>query len=469
MSALAVLRDAWNNRETLGDKNKSRELTAFLPAALEIQEKPPHPIAKWVGRTLIGLFTLGLIWACIGKVNVVASAEGKIIPSSRVKQIQTLETVIVKKILVKEGQKVEQGQPLIELDSVVTKADQNRIVLEITNLEQRAAVNNGLLALLELPESEQNALSFDQLKLGSDHSGALNNQVYKQLLWQTWQDYTSQIKAHESTLAKTLAEVEVTKAVIGKLEQILPITEKRVAKLKQLYQQEYVSESEYLDVEQQRIQQAQDLKAETHRIKQLQAAQGEITEQIKVLRAQTKSKALTELTESNRQLAALKEELNKANDLNNRRILYAPVAGEVQQLTANTVGGVVTEANPIMLIVPKEEQLQVEVFLENKDIGFVQEGMPAEIKVHTFPFTKYGVIDAKVLSISNDAIMDEQRGLIYSMQLAMEESTILVNGRDVQLMPGMAVTAEMQTGDRKIIEFFLAPLLKYGAEGLRER
>jgi hemolysin D len=141
----------------------------------------------------------------------------------------------------------------------------------------------------------------------------------------------------------------------------------------------------------------------------------------------------------------------------------------VQELTVNTVGGVVTDAQQLMLIVPDEVQLEVEVFLENKDIGFVEEGMPAEIKVHTFPFTKYGLIGGEVTMISDDATVDEQRGLIYGMQLAMAKNTIGVNGKSVKLMPGMAVTAEVQTGKRRVIEFFMAPLLRHKQESIRER
>jgi hemolysin D len=122
-----------------------------------------------------------------------------------------------------------------------------------------------------------------------------------------------------------------------------------------------------------------------------------------------------------------------------------------------------------MKIVPDEEFLVVEVFVENKDIGFVEKEMPAEVKIHTFPFTKYGVIDAEVENISDDAIYDEKRGFTYSMLLAMKEKTIAVEGREVQLMPGMEVTAEIKTGERRLIEYFLAPLLRHGKESLRER
>jgi hemolysin D len=115
-----------------------------------------------------------------------------------------------------------------------------------------------------------------------------------------------------------------------------------------------------------------------------------------------------------------------------------------------------TEAQPLMKIVPDEENLIVEVFLENKDIGFIKTGMPAEVKIHTFPFTKYGVIEAEVVNISEDAIFDEQRGLTYSLLLAMNSKTINVGGKDMRLMPGMEVTAEIKTGERRLIEYFSA-------------
>jgi hemolysin D len=236
-----------------------------------------------------------------------------------------------------------------------------------------------------------------------------------------------------------------------------------------LYNKGFASETSYLQLEQESIQQTQDLAAEKQRFNQLRAAKAEVRQQIKALTAQTSVTQLDNMAESQRQIATLQEELAKATDINARQVLYSPVSGQVQELAVNTIGGVVTDAQQLMLIVPHEERLEVEVFLENKDIGFVHENMSAEIKIHTFPFTKYGVIDGEVTTISDDATVDEKRGLIYGMRLKMASNTIMVDGKQVNLMPGMAVTAEMQTGKRRIIEFFLAPLLKYKEESIRER
>lgn len=478
MSAWQTFKDAWSNRKHLGDSNKTRDLAAFLPAALEIQEAPQNPIAKWLGRSLLVLFTLLLLWACIGEVNIVASAEGKIIPSSRVKKIQPLEKAVVKKILIAEGDYVEQGQALVELDSTVTGADENSISGELYSATLRLAVDESLLALLEKDtdkktkqESEPATKSIGSTQLvdKTQDIKPSDKRLYQQLLQEQWQAYVTQRKVLESTLTKTHAEKAATQEVVTKLTQTLPIVNKRAQKMQQLLDKNFASETEFLQLEQERIEMTQDLAAEKQRYKRLQAATSEVIEQTNNLLAQTRSETLLSITDNRRQIASLQEELAKAADINAKQILYAPVSGQVQQLTVNTIGGVVTEAQELMLIVPNSEKLEVEVFLENKDIGFVQENMTAEIKVHTFPFTKYGIIDAKITNVSDDAIIDEQRGLIYGMQLVMQKNTLWVNGKEVKLIPGMAVTAEVQIGYRRIIEFFLSPLMRYSKEGLRER
>jgi len=493
MKAVTLLKDAWQNRDKLGDANHSRELAAFLPAALEIQETPPHPLARWLAWGLLALVVIAILWAAFGRVNIVASAEGKIIPSSRVKQIQPLEKGVVKALLVREGEYVTQGQPLIELDPTLTQADKQRLESELYSTRMRLAVNKALLSHLEgerlqsngttqpgmlqssqssQPQSSQPQPSQTITQLAQVAVGDIadrENPLQQALLDQQWLQYHSQRQALLSGLAKTRFEQATTREVITKLEQTLPIAQKRAATLKSLHNRDFVSESEYMEAEQERIRQTQDLAAERQRLKQLQAAETEVREQINLHRAQTATGLLSDIADLQRQLAGLEEEYTKASDLNARQILRSPVAGRVQELAVNTLGGVVTAAQQLMLVVPDEEQLEVETFLKNNDIGFVTEGMTAEIKVHTFPFTKYGVIEADITNVSDDAIVDEQRGLIYRMQLRLAKNSLQVGGKEVRLQSGMAVTAEVQTGERRIIEFFLAPLLRHKQEALRER
>jgi len=465
-----VLNDAWLNRDKLGDQYKTRELAAFLPPALEIQETPPNPLAKWLGRSLMLLFVIGVTWACTGEVNIVASAEGKIIPSSRVKQIQPLEKGVVKAIHVSEGQRVEKGQPLIELDSTLTGADKARLTGELTSALFRRSVSSTFLHLLNASETSISSDLWSSLALLEQPEATENDlDLNKKLLWQQWEQYQSQLKGLQSALRRSQSEQGSSQEQIKKLEQTVTIITKRRDSMKALQSKNYVSESDLLELEQEYIQQTQDLATEKQRYQQFIAAADEVKQQINTLKAQIRQEQLAATMAANREIAVLQEELTKAADLDNKQILYAPVSGQVQELAVTTIGGVVTEAQQLMLLVPEEEQLEVEVFLENKDIGFVEEGMPSEIKIHTFPFTKYGVIDGQVITISDDAVVDENMGLIYSMRVLMKKNTIIVKGKEVRLMPGMAITAELQTGKRRIVEFFLAPLLKAKSESIRER
>jgi hemolysin D len=179
--------------------------------------------------------------------------------------------------------------------------------------------------------------------------------------------------------------------------------------------------------------------------------------------------SLDSITEGQQKIAALALELLKADAHGKRMQLTSPVDGTVQQLMVHTVGGVVTPAQPVMLIVPSDLAVEVEAFLENKDIGFVTSGQDAEVKIDTFQYTKYGTLHAKVTAVSHDAINDDKRGLIYAVRAAMDTTHINIDGTPVALGPGMAVSVEMKTGKRRVIEYFLSPLIQHAGESLRER
>jgi hemolysin D len=149
--------------------------------------------------------------------------------------------------------------------------------------------------------------------------------------------------------------------------------------------------------------------------------------------------------------------------------LTSPVDGTVQQLTVHTIGGVVPAAQPLMMIVPGNGPVQVEASIENKDIGFLEEGQHSEVKIDAFEYTKYGTVPALVTHVSRDAIQDDKKGLIYSVEVTLDRSTIMVNGRDLPLSPGMSVNVEIKTGERRIIEYVLSPLLQHRRESLNER
>lgn len=239
--------------------------------------------------------------------------------------------------------------------------------------------------------------------------------------------------------------------------------------MKQLNKKSFVSEEQYLEIEQQRLEMVHDLKASQQRSLELQAAMQEVDSQIEQVKKEFKSRMLIELQESQKRQKALEQEKIKAATHLKAQLLKAPVSGVVQQLVVHTEGGVVTPAQQLMVIVPVQAGLEVEAMVANKDIGFIEEGQRAEVKVDAFPFTKYGLIDATLTHLSNDAIADEELGLVYKAQVKLKKTHVQVEGRQVNLSPGMTVSVEIKTGKRRVIEYFLSPLLRYKQESIRER
>ncbi|EJN08139.1 HlyD family type I secretion periplasmic adaptor subunit, partial [Herbaspirillum sp. YR522] len=282
-------------------------------------------------------------------------------------------------------------------------------------------------------------------------------------------EFRARLARLEAEVIRRQASLAATRALVGKLEQTLPIARRRAQDLKDLAERRFVSHHGYLEREQVRIEQEGDLDNLRARLREIEASLREADSQKSEIVAQARRATLDTLTRALQQQASLEQELAKAELQGRLTELRAPVAGTVQQLAIHTESGVVTPAQPLMMIVPRDQLLEVEAFLENKDIGFVRAGQQAEVKLESFPFTKFGTIAATVGSVSHDAISDDKRGLVYSSRVQLQRHTMQVDGVAVALSPGMAVAVEIKTGRRRVIEYFLSPLIAYANESLRER
>ncbi len=448
-----------------------RSTYAFMPAALEVQETPPSPIGRAIIWTIVILFIVAVIWGIVGKMDVVAVAPGKIIPSGRVKTIQPLEIGKVKAIHVQEGQAVDAGEPLITLDSTATQADADRLQQQLSTAQThliRQQLFHRLLGEKTLPDNWQ-VNSKQQLEEQAPDTVANETTAQHRLLVEQISEYQYRRETLDNELTKRQAERQRAQATITKLERTLPLISERTQSLEKLMQKQMVARDQYLELEQERIEQEQDLLALQAQYQELSAAIKTTQSQLNTLKAEMQKNNLAELNETQQQIAALEQELIKAKQRNRQQIITSPITGAVQQLAVHTIGGVVTPAQELMLIVPRESSLEVEALILNKDIGFVEAGQIAEVKIDTFNFTKYGTIDAEITHLSNDAISDENLGLVYMAKVLIEKTQMQVNQRLVNLGPGMSVTVEVKTGKRRIIEYFLSPLLRYKSESIRER
>ncbi len=457
---LAVFKAAWQVREQLDPLPRSQDELAFLPAHLELVETPVNPLPKYTVRIIIVIFLVALLWACIGKLDIVAVAIGKTVPSGRTKIIQPLESGVVSAIHVKDGQYVKAGQVLVDLDAVSAHADATKANSALSSAQGSYSRYQALLTALNSNVAPP-SFNFEGNKEEIETENRLAQSEYLA--------FTAKRDAIKGQLTQRQAELETTQTLIRSLQASTLLAQARSKDMKDLVEKKYIARHDYLTVEQQRIEAEQNLNTQRSRVFELQAAiaaqRNELDSMVAEFRRQT-TDGLRQSKEQSRQLGA---DVSKANRRDQLMRLVAPVDGTVQQLAIHTVGGVVTPAQALMAIVPEGESLEVEAQVLNKDIGFVKTGQTAIIKVESFPYTRYGYITGTVESVSHDAMQDEKLGLIYQARVKLKKSDLNIDGTKVKLSPGMALSVEINTGKRKVISYLLSPLQQHADESLRER
>jgi hemolysin D len=461
-------------------ERRSDEL-AFLPAALEIVETPPSPIGRAIGVTVIALFCVALIWAWAGTIDIVASATGKIVPSGRTKVIQPFETGVVRAIRVQDGQMVKAGDVLIELDPTVNEAERdhlhNDLVAEQLNIARlRAALAGGDSPLADFtpPVDADSALVSAQRQL-------LLNQVA---------EHRARIAALTRQQAQKEAEQGTIAATIHKLEATIPVIQQRVDIRKTLVEKELGSKITYFEILQALVEQQEDLGVQKSHLREAEAAAAAILETRGQTEAEYRHALSDDLTKAEQKASGLAQDLIKAEQKTKLQLLAAPVDGVVQQLAIHTVGGVVTPAQSLLIVVPSDSRLEIEAMVSNRDIGFVHAGQNAEIKIDTFNFTRYGLLRGQVVSVSQDAVIRDRKQdrpdsrapgtpndssepqgqeLNYTARISLDRAQMQIDDRMVNLSPGMAATVEIKTGSRTVLSYLLSPLLRYRQVTLHER
>src|SRR6266851_1114203 len=354
---------------------------AFLPAALEIVETPPSPIGRAISLTIVAAFCVALAWTSIGHVDIVAVAPGKIVSSGRTKVIQPFEIGVVRAIRVQDGQTVKAGDVLIELDPTINDAERAHLQSDLTSAQLDVA---RLRAALD--ESDPLAAFHP-----SDAAPPELMATQRQLLVNQTQEQRDKLVALDRQGAQKQAERDSYAATIAKLQATIPILEQRVEIRRYLAKREYGSKLTYLDALNDLVSQQKE---------QAQAGLDAMT----ATRAQTQSEyrrtRLGELATAEQKAAGLAQDVIKATEHSKLQVLTAPVDGVVQQLAVHTVGGVVTPAQPLLVVVPLDSPLEIEAMVSNRDVGFVHAEQETAIKVDTFNFTKYGLLHGKVLDVS---------------------------------------------------------------------
>ena len=462
---------------------RRREELEFLPAALEIIETPASPVGRAIAFTIIAFFALALLWSCLGKIDIIATAQGKIVPTGRTKTIQPLEAGTVTAIHVRDGDRVRAGDVLIEIDRTITTAERNRVSAEW----MRAKLDVSRLSAL------QSGLATATVGDYVVPPGVPEHEVLRSrgtMLAQAEQQ-AAKILAFDQQIAQKQAEANGLAALIDKIEASLPFVTETAEVREKLLKLEFGNRLAFLDSQLKLSEQRHELIVQRRRLAEIAAARSALEAQREQTRAEYARTVMMDLADARQKTAQLGEDMIKAERRMNDQVLRAPVDGTVQQLAIHTVGGVVSPAQQLMAIVPADSKLEAEAMLPNKDIGFVTPGQSAEIKVDTFNFTKYGLLRGEVINVSQDAITRERpmdradpgktraaladssepqgQELVYAARVSLDRTQMQVEDKVVNVAPGMAVTVEIKTGRRRVIEYILSPLLRYGHEAARER
>lgn len=473
---LTVLREAWRqeNEARRGRRKRIAE-HEFLPAALEIIEKPPSPGLRILMLLLCGLFALALLWSFVGRVDVVAVASGRTLPIANVKVIQPIEIGVVRAIHVRNGQRVRRGQLLIELDPTAAAGQESQATRGLLAADVARARNRALLAHLQGRPASFAAPAGTPADVAATQAEVVRSKIA---------EYESERRSLLQNRAERAAELAGTEAEIAKLRQTLPLMERQLAARRDLARRGHYSQLRVLEYEQARIEHIQNIAVQESAADRARAAIGTIDASLATLRERFAEEASTELATAENESGMQAEELRMTARRRQLQQLVSPIDGIVQQLAVHTVGGVVQPAQPLMIVVPVEGEIAVDAQILNRDIGFVREGQPVRVKLEAFPFTDYGIVEGVVETISRDAVQPEQQpqgeaggegrgqsgaALVYSARIRLSRNHVIVAGRRQPIGPGLAVQAEIRTGRRRIIQYLLSPISQALDEAGRER
>jgi len=452
-------------RAALADeKRRAKNLTkvddvTFLPAALEIVEQPVSPTARattWV--LLIGL-VLTILWLTFGKVDVVASAPGRLIPADNVKLIQPAEAGIVRAIHVRNGQFVRKGQVLVELDPTVSTAE---------TVQAEAALQTALFDVARA-RAVLSALDGKGLVFLAPQGTAPQLVATQRAL------AAAELAAIEASASGRSADLQAAKAArsealvqAAKLTETIPLLDQQLDAYEGLLTKGYAAELKVIEMRRQRFATIRDREAALETARKAEAQSSSASSTMAQSKAEARTRILTDLAKAEADARLRQEELTKSRQRSSLQRLTAPVDGTITQLSIHTIGGVVEPAKPIMIVVPKGGSLVAEVKILNRDVGFVKESQPVALKLEAFPFTRYGTIPGHVESIGSDAVEDEKFGLVYPARIRLDHYN-KSELRDIQLNAGLVTTADIRTGYRNILSYLISPIDEARSQAGRER
>jgi HlyD family secretion protein len=441
----------------------SPEALDFAPDLLAIQERPPERLPRAILLSVVALVGVLLLWAMLAKLDIIASAEGRLVPASFTKVVQPSEAGVVSEILVKDGDAVSEGQVLLRMDARLSSADTQALGTDVALRRltlQR--IDAELTGRVVLPSKGERLDLFAQV----DNQFRARRQAYQDALAQ-----------ETEALNKAKADLAAAQQVLEKLSQTVPVYRQSAEAYRKLVTEGFVGELAAAEKSREAVEKEQDLKTQAANVVSLNAAIAQGEKRVAAVRSQYRSQLEDMRVETHAVLNRSAQEFEKSSVKAGMLEIRSPADGIVKDLAVTAKGAVVAAGATLMNVVPVGESLQAEVLMKNEDVGFVAAGQPARIKVAAYPFQKYGMLEGSVGLVSADAADPRQTPqgqapqLTYRALLKLDASALrsAATGESLALTPGMLVTAEIHQGQRTVLEYLLSPVRKVAQEAARER
>jgi HlyD family secretion protein len=447
----------------MAKKQRDEDNLDFSPGLLDVIHQPPPPLSRWILYVLAFLLFILILWAIFGQLDIVARAEGKLIPQTRLKIVQPFEGGRVAEIRVKEDEFVKKDQLLLVMDARLSDADTQKLKTELQSAE------------LQLHSIEAELGGEEFTKQGSESSEIFDKayQQYQERL----NGYRFQLKQKQAILNQAEQDLKAATEIYKKLKETLPIHQANEDAINQLGEKGYATKLDILEKQRIRIEAEQDLRAQEHVIESTRSRIEETRDNLNQLKATYRQELLTKQIELQKKVAQLEQDWLKQEYRNEQLELRAPQDGYVKELATHTPGSVVPAGNVLLSVVPVNEPLQAEVYVSNHDIGFVRQGQSVKVKLLSYEFQKYGMIDATVNSVSADvSTPGKQNGQSspdkvtgYKTLVNLDDQYLERNGQQFDLRPGMQVTAEIKLGTRSVFDYIVSPITGALSEAATER
>lgn len=449
-------------------KTLSRDALDFAPGLLAIQERPPAKLPRTVLYSVAMLFGILLVWAIFGRLDIVASTEGRLVPQTYVKIVQPAEAGIVQEILVREGQLVEAGQVLMRMDAKLTEADARAIRSEYERKRLQLRRIDAELAGVPM-RNDANAPPELFAQLVQQH--AAHRQAYLDALSQ-----------EQAILGKTRHDLQAAEEVLRKLRETVPTYRRSAAAFEKLGKEGFFGALAVEEKQRDRIEKEQDLRAQESTVASLKSTITASERKLAQITSGYRSELQNERVETESQFGKLREEREKIEHKSDLLALRAPQRGIIKDLATHTVGTVASPGTVLMSLVPHDDPLQAEILVKNEDVGFVHENQRVKLKLAAYSFQKYGMIDGTVVYVGPDAAdasaspakgagetPDPAAGLRYKALVRLDTQHLETDGKRMRLSSGMQVVAEIHQGQRTVMEYLLSPVQKAWQEAGRER